>query len=398
MRSRSKRGDAQETRRRKTRVVLPLLLLGLAGHTPVAISQSLGRFTATGNMTTARAGHTATLLRNGKVLITGGWSFGARARTDPYSPAIVTAELYDPSTGTFTPTGNMTTGRRDHTATLLPDGMVLVAGGYRDTSHTSPLRDAELYDPSTETFTGTGVMFAGPSYNGQRPAVLLANGKVLITGGPNAELYDPATGAFVMTGPYAGTSRERVDTATMLPDGRVLIAGWAAFCEDPQVYDPVTGAFSLTGPMTECARVYEAVTLANGKVLFVGSIESNYIAAAEVYDPATGTFADLKKTIPRFLCTATPLLDGTVLIAGAQVPGGTGDSSVELYDPETGTFATMGNMTTGRHSHTATLLPDGTVLIAGGFFSWWGDPALASAEVYHPVRPPVLISLQQETP
>ncbi len=369
-------------------LVVLLLLLDLVGPASTGMAQTPGRFAATGNMTTARAGHTATLLLNGKVLITGGWNPSVSGR---YDPAIASAELYDPSTGTFVPAGNMTTARMAHTATLLADGRVLISGGYADSSPTSSLHSAELYDPSTGTFDATGEMFAG----GPTPAVLLTNGKVLITGGPSAELYDPATGAFVITGAYAGTSRGRVHTATLLPDGRVLIAGWAAFCEDPQLYDPRTDTFSVTGPMTECDRVYKAVTMPNGKVLFAGNIESNYIAAAEVYDPATGTFTDLKMTIPRNSSTVTPLPDGTVLITGAQLPGGHGDSRAELYDPATGTFGTAGNMTTGRHSHTATLLPDGTVLVAGGFSAWL-QPAISSAEVYRPsvpLPPPVLSSI-----
>jgi uncharacterized protein (TIGR03437 family) len=248
------------------------------------------------------------------------------------------------------------------------------------------LRSAELYDPSTGAFTATGEMMSAGRVNGDRPAVLLANGKVLITGGPNAELYDPVTGAFVKTGAYAGTSREWVHTANLLRDGRVLLAGWAAFCGDPQLYDPGAGAFSVTGPMTDCDKVYRAALLPNGKVLFVGTIESNYIAAAEVYDSASGTFAELKMTIPRHLSTATLLPDGMVLIAGAQAPGGHGDSRAELYDPATGTFSPTGNMLTGHHSHTATLLPDGTVLIAGGYDRWL-QPAISRAEIYRPAAP-----------
>ena len=177
-----------------------LLLLGVAGHGTIALAQSPGTFTATGSMTTPRSGHTATLLTNGKVLIAGG-----AAGFTPLS----TAELYDPVNGTFTPTGDMTAPRSVHTATLLPDGRVLIAGGSDVPQAVIPTNGAEIYDPSTGTFAATGNMIF--SHVCQQ-AILLGNGKVLILGGdgangrvPNAELYDPATGTFAP----AGTIRQR---------------------------------------------------------------------------------------------------------------------------------------------------------------------------------------------
>src|SRR5215510_13039267 len=143
---------------------LQLVLALLFCH--VALAQHTGTFTATGNMTTPRESHTATLLLNGKVLITGG------SQELPAS-----AELFDPVTNTFTPTGNMTTGRFGNSATLLPDGRVLIVGGY----YSGYLDSAEIYDPLTGTFTPTGNMLA-PQHFGHR-AVLLNNGKVLIAGG-----------------------------------------------------------------------------------------------------------------------------------------------------------------------------------------------------------------------
>ena len=152
---------------------------------------------------TPRAGHTATLLTNGKVLIVGG---------SPSFPA--SAELYDPVTGTFAATGNMTKGRANHTATLLPDGKVLIVGGCASLTSSGgcilpALSSAELYDPVTGNFTPTGSMITGRA--AWFTATLLANGKVLIVGGTpdpsrgfsvatDAELYDPFTGNFARTG------------------------------------------------------------------------------------------------------------------------------------------------------------------------------------------------------
>jgi len=178
----------------------------------------------------------------------------------------------------------------------------------------------------------------------------------------------------------------------LLPDGRVLITGGdCGFNTAPliELYDPGTGTFSLTGAMSGTVNwwwedVNTATLLPNGKVLIAGNSENDGLPAdAEVYDPSTGTLTGIGHTIsPHEFSTATLLPDGTVLIAGGQLPGGNGSPGADLYAPATGVFYTAGNMTAGRHEHTATLLRDGTVLIAGGYSSW---PApTSSAEIYHP--------------
>jgi len=204
----------------KASFVLPLLLSYLAPTGAISLAQSLDAFIATGSMTAPRSWHTATLLANGKVLIAGG-SQGS----DP----LATAELYDPVAGTFTPSGSMTTPRMAHSATLLPDGRVLIAGGATTGGGVTASHSAEIYHPSTGTFASTSNLIS--DHVCQR-ATLLRNGRVLIAGGsgsrggdvPQAELYDPDTGAFARTGSYArnnfGFNSCEGSALVLLTDGR----------------------------------------------------------------------------------------------------------------------------------------------------------------------------------
>jgi len=381
------------------KVTLLFLLLPVAFLTCTAplSAQAPGTFTPIGSMMAPRAGHTTTILANGKLLIAGGRSNGSGR-----------AELFDPVSRIFSTTGEMITPRRNHTATLLADGRVLIVGGFLNNSNLS-LVSAELYDPSTLTFTATGSMREAAAGH---TATLLYDGRVLVAGtGHTAELYDPTTGTFTITGAYAGAyAAPLVTTATLLPDGKVLITGCDS-CSSratrplTELYDPVTGTFSLTGgpggPTGWWINVNTATLLRNGNVLIAGNAENDgFPAEAELYDPSTGIFSGIgKTTAPHEFSTATLLTNGEVLIAGGQLPGGSGAGGTDLYDPGNGKFSAAANMTTGRHSHTATLLPDGTVLIAGGYSAWlWPNPSGSSgAELYVPrllTPPPVVNNLQ----
>jgi Galactose oxidase, central domain len=372
-----------------------LLLLLLFSYTSTAAAQARGTFIPTGNMTTPRIYHTATLLLNGKVLITGGLD--------------ASAELFDPDTGTFTATGNMTTARSHHSATLLPDGRVLITGG----SSAGNLGAGELYDPSLGIFTRTGRLVTTGLES--HTATLLNNGKVLIAGGAKVarcgcyddvaatpELYDPITGAFTTTGDYANRDARTTwglvatASATLLPNGTVLIAGEPT----AELYEPATGRFILTDQMTAVNFLgyptnplyiagRTATLLMNGKVLLVGG-ENEDLGwfTAELYDPSTGAFTPIGNMArARSFHTATSLRDGTVLIAGGQVDRRFSNAE-ELYDPVIGTFSVTASMITPRSFHTATLLMDGRVLMVN---------SASTAELYVPsvlVPAPVVKSLR----
>ncbi len=381
----------------KTRLTLLLCVVGVSGY-----AQSPGRFIAAGNMTTPRMLHTATLLADGRVLIAGGEMIvgtGRNIGSGLSFQILASAELYDPSTGVFAPTGDMTTSRIGHSATLLPDGKVLIAGG----AGTS----AELYDPATGAFSATGNMTTG---RGNATTTLLANGKVLLAGGgynaagvPNAsaELYDPSTGAFTATGDMTA---DWADTATLLPNGMVLITRGAPE-EIPlflaEVYDPSTGLFSPTGKTLTTDSGPTATLLTSGKVLVAGGAIGDgdgISSSAELYDPVTGTFAfTANLTAGRDQSTATLVPDGTVLMAGGHNLISLA-TTAEIYDPVNGIFTVTGSMAGIRELHTATLLQDGRVLIAGGDDEryWIPETILSSAELYTPtvlVPAPMLLSL-----
>ena len=340
-------------------------------------------FVTTGNLNTARDYPTATLLNNGMVLIAGGYGS---------SNVLASAELYNPATGAYTTTGNLNTARYLHTATLLSNGMVLIAGGY---GSSSALASAELYNPATGTFTATGNLNTARYYH---TATLLNNGLVLIAGGEgasslleSAELYNPATGTFSNTA-VLGIELEN-HTATLLDNGMVLIAGGQGtngYLASAELYNPATGQLAnTTGSLNTARYNHMATLLPNGMVLLAGGSNGNSLATAELYNPATETFAYTTGSLntARELGTATLLNSGLVLMAGGYYEYGDTEtilSSAELYNPATGTFTSTGSLNTARYLHAAALLNNGTVLLTGGYGALvtGGSGPLASAELY----------------
>jgi len=376
-----------------------LLLLVLVVSVRIARSQTVGTFVPTGSMTTPRRGHTATLLADGRVLIAGGQSTSTFE-----APPVDTTEMYDPSTGTFAPGNRMTIGRAGHTATLLADGRVLIVGGNRD--HPA---SAEIYDPSAGTFSPTEPMTApipvgtwtgiGNQIAPGSGAVLLQDGTVLVLGDRRAQIYDPLTDTFSLAGEYA-MDVPLVFSTIPLADGRVLVVGNSGCCANSpraDLYDPGSRAFTPTSDVPVSWWLdYSANLLLNGRVLIAGSSILGIGGAdlgALLYDPLTGNYIPTGElTSYRDLSVATLLPDGTVLLSG----GGNGDfgcgtSSAEIYNPTTARFTGTGRMTIPRVFHTATVLLDGRVLVAGGACI----DTTASAEIYSPpmpTPPPVLLS------
>jgi len=360
-----------------------LLLLG-GGLNALAQSWSF-----TGSMQQARLYLSATLLTNGQVLIVGGNHRGV--------PGIAQAELYNPATGTFSPTGSLNTGRYSHSATLLANGKVLIAGG-RGSS--GSLASAEVYDPATGMFTVTGSLSCACGY----AATLLPSGKVLFSSGFNgtnavttAELYNPATGTFSLTGSLkvarAGSS------STLLTNGNVLVAGGVFYTgtspnqvphylASAELYNPATGTFSLTGSLNTARSSQTATVLNNGNVLLAAGqndgANAGYLGSAELYNPASGKFTVTGSlNTARILHTAHLLASGKVLIVAGNHFGSI--ASAELYDPASGTFSNAASLNTPRQGHASALLTNGQVLAAGGYESQLGNHLgdLASAELFH---------------
>lgn len=371
-------------------IVAPCHGLEPAGQAPdISLAGSGDRWASTGSLIVAREKHTATLLADGRVLVAGGCT----------SSPVATAELYDPGAGTWTLTGSLRQPRCEHTATLLPDGQVLVAGG--DDGRGT----AELYDPAAGAWRLTGAMHESRAAH---TATLLGTGQVLVAGGythpgKGAELYDPVTGTWDSAGRLI-TPRWN-HTATLLPDGTVLVAGGTndPFHEydlgDAEIYDPVAGTWRGAIWIDASGEGHAAAPLPSGNVLITsGAPLAPWSAAVptQVYDAgmrAVTRAAD--PATPRYWPTATRLADGNVLIAGgyrylhsatletAEVGSG------ELYDTARGTWVAAGELLTPRSGHTATLLRDGRVLVVGGRSpaGWLPGRALASAELYTGVAP-----------
>jgi len=328
----------------------------------------------TAPMGEARSGHTATRLKDGRVLVVGG----------------STAEIFDPLGEMWSPAGAPLENRVNPTATLLQDGRVLVVGGWVSGL---PTQRVEIFDPSGGGWSLTGSLMRG-RYD--HTATLLQDGKVLIAGGysgwwpggteASAEIYDPSSGTWAWAGSMSITRTNH--TATLLQDGRVLVTGGLRYysclpqiSDSAEIYDPASGTWSETAWMADSRMDHTATLLADGRVLVAGGAGYRDTPfEAEVFDSVTGTWSLAGQMgVARSHHTATLLADGSVLLGGGFSTGYTALSSAEIYHPGSGRWLAVGGLFSPRADHAAALLEDGRLLVTGGRDNS-GD--LTSAEIY----------------
>lgn len=338
-----------------------------------------GRFESTGSLISPRYQHSATLLQDGRVLVVGGYDLADSGD----SQLLYTAEIFDPAAGTWSPAGELTTGRFIYKDILLRDGRVLFVGGWNGEAIDTD--SVELFDPRTLSFANGGHL---TQPRREVAAAVLADGRVLIAGGmientalATSEIYDPATVRSSLTDRLS-TARSDAAAVTM-PDGRVIVAGGWNNLGGPlsvEIYDPTTEHYSNATPATR-QHLGPAVPLRDGRILFTGY-------ANDVFDPAAST--DVIKPAVRtdgvFVATGTPitdrtnhvatkLTDGRVLIAAGADHGTLDDlgrnRTAEIFDPVSGSFAATSNLmvalgqtTSGNQANSSVVLADGRILFA----------------------------------
>ncbi len=349
-----------------------------------------GTWTSAPSLHNARDGHTATLLPNGNVVVAGGENNNA---------AMTSTEVYSPTFNSWTVSGNLNVARSNAGAMLLPNGSILIAGGCVGNCLGATTATAELYNSVSATWSRTASMLKARTYFSM---VRLANGNVLVAGGCTAlnangcsgvtaaaEIYSSSSGKWTATGSM--TAARGNLTATLLPNGNVLVAGGINAAGNPlgtaELYNPTTGKWTATGKMITARDEHTAVLLSTGKVLVAGGENAAGVTTSktEIYSPSTGKWTSTGNlNASRLEHTCTMLANGNVLIAGGNnvTAGGTTVlSSAEIYNPANGVWTSTGSMSSPRVGHSATLLISGGVLAASGSDA---NNDLISAEIYNP--------------
>ena len=338
------------------------------------------------NLNVARSWHTATLLPDGRVLIAGG-------NTGWGGNPLASAEIYDPATKTFSLTGNMQVARNSHVAALLADGTVLVAGGFNSGI------SAELFNPTNGTFTSVSNL---NNWHVSGTATLLQDGRVLVEGNSYnypynpAEIYVPGLHAFTNISGTLDSANRRM--SFRLADGRILLPGGTIgsgfdSSTGSEYYDPAQNQFVATAPLQYPRSIYGGVQLLDGRILIAGGNGSGQ--TAEFFDTNSMTYTAATNLMrsPHWFCTANRLPDGSVLVAGF-------GQQTDLFNPTNNSFSRAPDMLVGRLYYTATTLRDGSVLIVGGqAANNQIGPALATTEIYDPARtkPPPAVSITNAT-
>jgi len=322
----------------KTIIVTAALIVAMNAF---ALAAS-GTWTGTASVHTPRDGHTATLLPSGNVVIAGG---------ENNNQAVSSSEVYSPTFDSWTVSGNLNVARSNASAVLLSNGEILIAGGCVSSCLSGTTRSAELYNSVGGKWASTGAMITARTYFSM---VRLASGQILVAGG--------------CTGLNAN--------------------GCGGVTNKAEIYNPTTGKWSATSPMIAARGNLTATLLPNGKVLAAGGINGagNPLGSAELYNPATGKWTATGNMITaRDEHTAALLATGKVLVAGGENLSGVTAIKTELYDPSTGKWTATGSLNTSRLEHTSTMLMNGNILIAGGNnVTANATTVLSSAEVYNP--------------
>jgi N-acetylneuraminic acid mutarotase len=378
-----------------SRAPLLLLLLLLAG---VALAQ--GRVSPAGALSVARVNHTATLLRDGRVLVTGG-------RTVDGLSTLASAEVFDPKTRGWKLVPSMAVGRSHHAATLLADGRVLVTGGTSadpdpQAARFIALASAELYDPVLNRWFPAAPLHE--ARNGHT-ATLLADGSVLVVGGAreqralltSVERYEPTQNAWSLA-PSLQVERS-LHAAVRLRDGSVVVMGGRGHVtradggvaisplESVERFDPGRGGWAAVAPMTEARQRMGAVALDDGVVVLGGQTTTSSTNLAEAWSPAleTSTWRPLENHLSMALAahTATLLPNRDLLVVGGEPPNQVDTARVQRWKYDSKQWCLAAQLKTSRKAHTATLLKDGRVLVVGGTS---GGVPEASAELWEDAK------------